>query len=50
MCGGGYAPPTAATLYRGYATGSGLARRKYWAKGRTEGIAQKCKGHPYGGA
>ena len=40
MCGGGYAPPTAARLFPGYAPGSGLALWIYWAKGRTKGIAQ----------
>ena len=44
MCGGGYAPPTAARLFPGYALGSGLALRIYWAKGRTKGIAQNVKG------
>jgi hypothetical protein len=35
--------------FRGYAPGLGLALRIYWAKGRTQGIAQKCK-RLYGGA
>ena len=43
MCGGGYAPPTAATLFTGYAPGPGLALRIYWAKGRTKGVAQNVK-------
>ena len=30
--------------FPGYALGSGLALRIYWAQGRTKGIAQKCKG------
>ena len=34
----------------GYAPGSGLALRIYWARGRTKGIAQKWKGDLYGGA
>jgi hypothetical protein len=32
-----------AGLFRGYALGSGLAQID-WAKGRTKGIAQNCKG------
>ena len=32
------------TWFAGYAPGSGLALRIYWAKGRTKGTAQRCKG------
>jgi hypothetical protein len=50
MCGGGYAPPTAARLISGYALGPNLALRIYWAKGHTKGTAQRGKRHLYGGA
>ena len=43
MCGGGFAPPTAAKLFQGYASGPGLALWLYWAEGRTKGIAQERK-------
>ena len=43
MCGGGYAPPTAARLIPGYALGPGLALRIYWAKGRTKGRSPNVK-------
>jgi hypothetical protein len=33
-----------ARLFPGYAPGSGLALRIYWAKGRNKGIAQNLKG------
>ena len=41
MCGGGYAPPTAARLFLGSALGPGVALRFCWAEGRTKGRAQK---------
>jgi len=44
MCGGGDAPPTAARLFPGYARGFGLSPSAFWAKVRTKGVAQKCKG------
>jgi len=36
--------------FRGYAPGPGLALRIHSAKGRTKGIAQKCKRQLDGGA
>src|SRR5437899_173298 len=45
MCGGGYAPPTTARLFAGYALGSGLALHII----RPEGIAQNVKGTPTAG-
>ena len=34
----------------GLCPGAGLALRTCWAKGRTEGVAQKCPRHVHGGA
>jgi hypothetical protein len=36
-------PAETGQIIPGYAPGSGLALRIYWAKGRTKGIAQKWK-------
>jgi len=46
----GAVPDNRARLLPGYALGPGFARRIYWAKGRTKGLAQKCKWDLYGGA
>src|SRR6185503_585170 len=44
------AAPTTARLFPGYAPGSGLALRIYWAIGRTQGIAPSSERYLYGGA
>ena len=49
MWGGGYAPPTAAKLFRGYARHPGLAPLDLWGQGRTLGRSPKCKTHLNGG-
>jgi hypothetical protein len=41
-CEAGLCPTDSSkAIFPGYAPGSGLALRMYWAKGRTKGIAQK---------
>ena len=44
MCGGGYAPPTAAKSLPGYALVRAQPIEFIGPKGRTKGIAQKYKG------